>query len=104
MTGAAKNYANPQGTAFQPVQDTSAFATCAPSALAEATVSAVAAASPLLSTAISDSTQVSETCVADSTTLCLNNSRYKVQTRWLTRDGASGSGQVIPLTGDTGAF
>ena len=27
-TGVVKTYANPQGTAFQPVQDTSAFATC----------------------------------------------------------------------------
>lgn len=26
--GASKVYHNPQGTAFQPIQDTSAFATC----------------------------------------------------------------------------
>ena len=42
--------------------------------------------------------------MADSTTLCLNNARYKVQSQWITRDGASGSGLVIPMTGDTGAF
>jgi hypothetical protein len=42
--------------------------------------------------------------VPDATTLCLNNSRYKVQAQWFTRDGASGQGRVIPLTGDTGAF
>lgn len=28
MTGLVKTYVNPQGTAFQPIQDTSAFATC----------------------------------------------------------------------------
>jgi streptogramin lyase len=28
LTGAVKTYANPQGTAFQPIQDTAAFATC----------------------------------------------------------------------------
>jgi hypothetical protein len=28
VTGVVKTYTNPQGTAFQPVQDTSAFATC----------------------------------------------------------------------------
>ena len=28
QTGAVKAYRNPQGTAFQPIQDTSAFATC----------------------------------------------------------------------------
>ena len=27
-TGAAKTYANPAGTAFRPIQDTAAFATC----------------------------------------------------------------------------
>lgn len=28
VTGAVRTYTNPQGTAFQPIQDTSAFATC----------------------------------------------------------------------------
>src|SRR6185503_20919902 len=28
QTGAVKTYNNPQGTAFKPIQDTSAFATC----------------------------------------------------------------------------
>jgi hypothetical protein len=28
QTGAVKTYTNPQGTAFQPIQDTSAFFTC----------------------------------------------------------------------------
>jgi hypothetical protein len=28
MTGLIKKYVNPQGTAFQPIQDVSAFATC----------------------------------------------------------------------------
>ncbi|HEX5715648.1 MAG TPA: hypothetical protein VF179_05775, partial [Thermoanaerobaculia bacterium] len=28
LRGVTKQYTNPQGTAFQPIQDTSAFATC----------------------------------------------------------------------------
>jgi hypothetical protein len=36
-------------------------------------------------------------CVANATTLCLNNSRFKVS-------GTSGVGTGIPLTGDTGEF
>jgi hypothetical protein len=28
QTGTVKTYTNPQGVAFQPIQDTSAFATC----------------------------------------------------------------------------
>jgi photosystem II stability/assembly factor-like uncharacterized protein len=43
-------------------------------------------------------------CLPDPTTLCLNNGRFKVATRWATRDGTSGDGQVIALTADTGAF
>jgi photosystem II stability/assembly factor-like uncharacterized protein len=43
-------------------------------------------------------------CVSDSTTLCLSNSRHQVKTEWVTRDGASGAGQAISLTTDTGAF
>jgi photosystem II stability/assembly factor-like uncharacterized protein len=98
QTGDVKTYTNPQGTLFQPIQDTDAFATCSSGAAArveEAT----------LSTAIaSGSSGVGEVCVADSMTLCLNNARYKVQSEWFTRDGATGAGQVIPLTSDTGAF
>ena len=43
-------------------------------------------------------------CVANATTLCLSNSRYKVQTQWFAPTGGNGEGQVILLTGDTGAF
>lgn len=80
-----------------------AFATCSVGAAAEP-VSVSSAAPPLFPSVVSGSSNASEVCVADATTLCLNNSRYKVQTRWSTRDGASGAGQVIPLTGDAGAF
>lgn len=43
-------------------------------------------------------------CVADATTFCAHNSRYAIRTQWSTRDGRSGAGQVINVTGDTGAF
>ena len=49
-------------------------------------------------------TGAAEPCVPDATTLCLNNSRYQVRAQWVAPDGASGAGQVINLTGDTGAF
>jgi hypothetical protein len=100
QTGDVKTYTNPQGTAFQPIQDTDAFATCS-SATQEVGIAAVA---PLSLSAYSGSSNVSEDCVANVTTLCLNNSRFKVQAQWFTWDGASGVGQVIPLTSDTDAF
>ncbi|HEY0783461.1 MAG TPA: AAA family ATPase [Thermoanaerobaculia bacterium] len=43
-------------------------------------------------------------CVADATTLCLDGGRYGVRAAWTTNDGATGSGQALPLTSDTGLF
>ena len=44
-------------------------------------------------------------CVADALTLCLNNSRFKVQVSWrVPSQGTSGVGTAVPLTGDTGYF
>ena len=49
----------------------------------------------------SDST--AQPCVADATTLCLNDDRFRVAVRWET-DGESGDGRAVELTGDTGYF
>jgi hypothetical protein len=43
-------------------------------------------------------------CVADATTLCLNGSRFEVRAHWRKADGSTGTGQVRPLTADTGSF
>ena len=43
------------------------------------------------------------TCLGDSTTLCLNQGRFKVQVAFQTST-VSGSGKALPLAGDTGAF
>ena len=43
-------------------------------------------------------------CVANATTLCLRQGRFKVQAQWTTGDGRTGTGQAIALTGDTGYF
>lgn len=43
-------------------------------------------------------------CAQRPTTLCLNNSRFAATTSWTTRDGQSGSGQAVALTGDAGYF
>ena len=106
-TGAVKTYTNPQGTAFQPIQDPDAFVSCASgTAATQSRGPAAIGEAPLLPPTVFewfDALTIAP-CVADGTTLCLNNSRYRVQTQWFTRDGSSGAGQVIPLTGDTGAF
>jgi photosystem II stability/assembly factor-like uncharacterized protein len=43
-------------------------------------------------------------CVPDATRLCLNGGRFRVTTEWATRDGVSGPGRAVGLTGDTGYF
>jgi outer membrane protein assembly factor BamB len=47
---------------------------------------------------------VATTCVADATTLCLQNRRYQVRATWQTAAGAAGDGMAMPLTADTGTF
>lgn len=44
------------------------------------------------------------TCSATSTLLCLNESRFDARVTWTTPDGASGAGQIFPISTDTGAF
>jgi hypothetical protein len=41
-------------------------------------------------------------CVADAETLCLAGGRFAVDTYWRRPDGERGTGQAVPLSGDTG--
>jgi hypothetical protein len=43
-------------------------------------------------------------CVANSTTLCLNNGRFRVTATFATNQGQSGNGMAVPETTDTGMF
>lgn len=43
-------------------------------------------------------------CVADTTTLCLNNGRFRVAAVWRKSDGSTGQGTGVPLTPDSGYF
>jgi len=43
-------------------------------------------------------------CVANATTLCLNDDRFKVTADWVTTQPQSGQGQAYELTADTGYF
>jgi hypothetical protein len=43
-------------------------------------------------------------CVADATTLCLNGDRFRVRATYATAAGASGSGQAVALTADSGYY
>ena len=43
-------------------------------------------------------------CVPDEFTLCLNNDRFSLFTRWRTNDGRTGQGHGVELTNDSGYF
>ena len=43
-------------------------------------------------------------CVANGTTLCLNNGRFQVTGTWRTDSGGTGNAEALRLTSDTGAF
>ncbi len=43
-------------------------------------------------------------CTPNATTLCLNDSRFRVKVDWTTKTGANGDGQAVPLTSDSGYF
>ncbi len=97
-TGTVRTYTNPQGVAFQPIQDTSAFAA---TGAAGGRASTSSSAPPPSN---SKATAAGLACVADATTLCLNGGRFQVQTQWSTSAGQTGSGQAVVLTADTGYF
>ncbi|HJW14443.1 MAG TPA: hypothetical protein VJ776_07095 [Thermoanaerobaculia bacterium] len=109
QTGEVRTYVNPQGVAFQPIQDTSAFAglqapvtSSARSVGAES--SAIFAGLTSLIARRSEPFSPAAACVANATTLCLNNGRFSVQTVWTAPGSGTGSGQAVALTGDTGYF
>ncbi|HEV7516768.1 MAG TPA: PKD domain-containing protein, partial [Thermoanaerobaculia bacterium] len=92
VAGTVKTYSNPQSTPFQPIQDTSAFATCGAKSAATSASAADLGPSPKFGT-------------PSGTALLLGaGSRFKVETTWRTPQGTSGSGQAVQLTADTGYF
>jgi PKD repeat protein len=88
VAGTVKTYHNAQNTPFQPIQDTSAFATCGAKS---ATTSSEKELEPKVGT-------------PSGTALLLSGSRFKVETTWKTPAGATGAGNAVQLTPDTGYF
>jgi hypothetical protein len=81
VTGTVKTYHNPQGTNFNPIQDTSAFGTCS---------SAASGPRP-------------DAGVATGTVLSVGGGRFRITTAWKA-NGQTGSGQAVQLTDETGYF
>ena len=130
LTGVTRTYTNPRGVPFQPVQDTSAFATCFANSVSdpatEEEIRAIAGAAAyeverlagggadpafdamqdleVESAAGTLDTEAVAACAENGQTLCLNNGRFRVQSTWRKSDGRTGAGNAVRLTGDTGYF
>jgi photosystem II stability/assembly factor-like uncharacterized protein len=88
LTGGVKTYTNPQGRAFQPIQDVDAFPAC----------NVLSNAAPAVEAPIPSSRSVS------GSSLLLNEDRFKVDVTWEIPDGTQGTGVPVALTSDTGYF
>lgn len=98
-TGDVKTYVNPQGIPFQPIQDTSAFGSCAEGS--------ADLAGDLDAARRQAARQLEDTLrgvAAKTTALLLNNARFRVEAEWTTPQGQSGQGEGVMLTSDTGYF
>ena len=88
VNGTTVNYTNPQGTPFEPIQDTQAFATCGANDAAPVPAAAAPPGDP----------------AAPLGGLLLNDSRFEIEVDWETPQGMSGQGVPVMLTDDTGYF
>ncbi|MEZ5313344.1 MAG: hypothetical protein R2862_06630 [Thermoanaerobaculia bacterium] len=95
-TGESRIYRNPLDQDFQPILDTSHLHVCG--AAAAPAASAPPPAPPR--TALAPETA----CVPGPATLCLQGGRFEVTIDWQTAAGATGPGQAVPLTDDSGYF
>jgi hypothetical protein len=103
VTGIAKSYLNPANTPFQPIQDTSAFATCSAADAAASARPKPGASAEAWSRRLADETAATA-AVLSPQSLRLDNNRFQVDVSWQTSDGKSGTGMPVSLTGDTGYF
>ncbi len=113
VTGDVRTYDNPLGSAFQPIRDTGAFATCGGSGGGDESGRRVGEAFERFEldvvslgaagAAAAGGGGSGKSCGAGEA-LCLNGERFRVEALWRTADGDSGTGQPVALTDDTGFF
>ena len=95
LNGLARTYSSPLGSAFEPVLDTLAFATCDV---------ASAPSSSALWQPPSWTGRDKTACTPSAIGLCLNAGRFLVEVLWEAPNGDGGSAQAVQMTGDAGYF
>jgi hypothetical protein len=102
VTGAVRVYQNPAGK-FASAGDTSAFAGAA-SGASGAVVGTLSNGSDEVSIVELPATAPAAVCTPTATSLCLSNSRIRVEVTWRDFAGHTGVGRAVALSGDTGYF
>ncbi len=119
-TGQLAAYTNSAGTAFEPIQDTRAFATCdagleasslagspapSPESVVRELEDLLAGPPPMPADRPAPSAlEAAETCTPGPQALCLNDGRFRVEVFWQNPAGVGGPAQAVELTGDAGYF
>ena len=98
VSGELKQYFNPLGTPAPAITDTAAFATC------NAVTQTKHSAALTTATGEPEKALMSGTCVADASTLCLQNNRFSVQINWEDFNANTGFAQPVPLSDQSGYF
>jgi hypothetical protein len=119
LSGDSRSYFNPLGRGFEPVLDTSAFATCnaAPSARSDRTDAGGSGAPTFAEIAAAEARGLvalaghfpesdaldGSACVPGERSLCLGG-RFEVRASWRDSAGNAAEATAVPLTSDTGTF
>ena len=113
VSGLERRWTNPLGSVFEPILDSTAFATCDSQAGASAAVSDIVLSgaprgrldelSQASLTNADGENGASSVCAASDTSLCLEGSRYEVRASWVAGE-RSGQAFGVPRTEDTGMF
>jgi Leucine-rich repeat (LRR) protein len=104
VSGAVRTWRNPLSTAFQPIQDSSAFATCGATGASAAPEAEIESLAERTAEDLSRIVAAVGTCASGPTSLCLSGNRFRVDVTWKIANGQTGTGQAVPLTADTGYF
>jgi hypothetical protein len=99
-TGHVRHYENPQGTPYQPIQDTGAFATCGASFPVVAEETDEGLEDPAAADAAAPASKPLPSTLCPG--LCLNDDRFEVTATWSTPAGDTGPGHGVGITADTG--
>ena len=94
--GAVKTYTNPFGVPAAIITDTAAFATCAAPLATNS--------NPAEATTLETKVIEAGTCVADASTLCMQNNRFSIQVDWEDFNANTGAATPVALSDQSGYF